>query len=98
MVELGIGREVLEVRPVTHPATLGTVPLPSAGCAVSAPTPLAQVAGLAKSLIHWSGRPGSNRRPSAPKADTLPLRYAPEGGIIPCGTAANPRAHAWITP
>lgn len=25
----------------------------------------------------WSGRPGSNRRPSAPKADTLPLRYAP---------------------
>src|SRR6266581_3765411 len=26
----------------------------------------------------WSGRPGSNRRPSAPKADTLPLRYAPK--------------------
>src|SRR6266498_3182808 len=33
----------------------------------------------------WSGRPGSNRRPPAPKAGTLPLRYAPGRGIIPRG-------------
>ena len=28
----------------------------------------------------WSGWPGSNRRPSAPKADALPLRYTPISG------------------
>src|SRR5437868_4456779 len=27
--------------------------------------------------MEWSGRPGSNRRPAAPKAAALPLRYAP---------------------
>src|SRR6266498_1514625 len=31
----------------------------------------------------WSGRPGSNRRPPAPKAGTLPLRYAPREGNYP---------------
>ena len=30
----------------------------------------------------WSGRPGSNWRPPAPKAGTLPLRYAPRARII----------------
>ena len=40
-------------------------------------TTLTSVAGFGKRLKTWSGRPGSNWRPPAPKAGTLPLRYAP---------------------
>jgi hypothetical protein len=53
--------------------TLAKMPPPFAECTVSAPTLLAPAVELTKELIPWSGRPGSNRRPSAPK-ENLSLR------------------------
>jgi hypothetical protein len=63
-------------------------------CTVSAPMRRPLTVGLANLLEPWSGRPGSNRRPPAPKAGTLPLRYAPLGAIMaPGGHAAQLRTY-----
>src|ERR1035437_9383249 len=38
--------------------------------------PVAAAISTCKGMKGWSGRPGSNRRPTAWKAETLPLSYS----------------------